>query len=336
MTCLLTHARWCVRGRPRSPRCPQPLLCSLPWGRRGASLSRAEGPHGPEPLICTWPPGQAPPHGGTPRVRSVCVWPVPGSSPNPARSQDTVALPGTRHTQHGARRPCSHRLLRRWCAVSSRRENVFLAFGEHFSFLFHLNKSPATFQNRTKKGQGQGAAEVSHLCETAPQCASPGLWVDGHGGSLGWRCPARSAVRFHLGSGDGDRVREWAGLPLLVCGPRGGEPAGPGQRRPRRPRGAGVGAETGSRRVAGPTAGLAAGPAGVRPPPREAVPLACGSSSGRPTGRSVPACGRPLSRGRALSGRPRSECHPGSLPCTVSLPTVSVCRSFSQSRGAGH
>lgn len=219
MTCLLTHARWCVRGRPRSPRCPQPLLCSLPWGRRGASLSRAEGPHGPEPLICTWPPGQAPPHGGTPRVCSVCVWPVPGSSPNPARSQDTVALPGTRHTQHGARRPCSHRLLRRWCAVSSRRENVFLAFGEHFSFLFHLNKPPATFQNRTKKGQGQGAAEVSHLCETAPQCASPGLWVDGHGGSLGWRCPARSAVRFHLGSGDGDRVREWAGLPLLLCGP---------------------------------------------------------------------------------------------------------------------
>lgn len=178
-------------------------------------------------------------------AQCVCVWPVPGSSPNPARSQDTVALPGTRHTQHGARRPCSHRLLRRWCAVSSRRENVFLAFGEHFSFLFHLNKPPATFQNRTKKGQGQGAAEVSHLCETAPQCASPGLWVDGHGGSLGWRCPARSAVRFHLGSGDGDRVREWAGLPLLVCGPRGGEPAGPGQRRPRRPRGAGVGAETG-------------------------------------------------------------------------------------------
>lgn len=42
-------------------------------------------------------------------------------------------------------------------------ENISLAFGEHFSFLFLLSKPLATFPNR-RKGQGQGAAET--FCPT--------------------------------------------------------------------------------------------------------------------------------------------------------------------------
>lgn len=97
--------------------------------------------------------------------------PGPAKSPGAGLSRP---FPGHRgpawhsSAQHGAQTPSSRRLLRQWSAARRRRESTFLAFGEHFSFLFLLSKPPAIFQNRTEKGQGQGAAEVGHLCGTAP------------------------------------------------------------------------------------------------------------------------------------------------------------------------
>lgn len=138
--------------------------------------------------LCPSHPGNISPHPGDPEVPTVCVTPVPvfqlsppgrvgtpgsGSAPPVPRTQ---ALPGTGCSQHCPQRPSTCRLLRQRSPVRSRRENISLAFGEHFSFLFLLNKPPATFQNRTKKGQGQGAAETFH--PPAPP-ASPGLAGEG-------------------------------------------------------------------------------------------------------------------------------------------------------------
>lgn len=112
-----------------------------------------------------------------PRAR--CVSGAPGPCPVPCLALATPS--SAREAEHS-------RLLRRRSAVRSQKENISLAFREHFSFFFLLNKPSATFQNTRGKNRtwSEGCKDLS-----------PPMWPPRPGGGQAHRA-GQVTSQYHM------------------------------------------------------------------------------------------------------------------------------------------